>query len=281
MKRRLSGPLFVSAAIHAVAVVAILHAIVAPRYFTALFVEPPRAPADQPTERIRFIQTAPPSVIAEAPRTAAPIRAGVVPATPALVAPTTIPTIIPPPAEVPTPVAPGTGVVGGTGTGDPNGKGSVSVTPAYNDPRIWNTPSGYTPPAPTRAEELEQYLARGIRQHLDSVAGADSARRDPRDWTKEIGGRKYGMDDKWIHVAGFKVPSFLLAAIPMKAQANPTVADRNRRINEMSAEIEERRSLELDSRDEIRRINERMDRQRAAKLKEKKAAANPPGSEKD
>jgi hypothetical protein len=88
------------------------------------------------------------------------------------------------------------------------------------------------------------------------------------------------MDDKWIHVAGFKVPSFLLAAIPMKAQANPTVTDRNRRINEMSAEIEERRSLELDSRDEIRRINERMDRQRAAKLKEKKAiATNPPGGE--
>jgi hypothetical protein len=74
-----------------------------------------------------------------------------------------------------------------------------------------------------------------------------------------------------------KVPSFLLAALPVKAQANPTVADRNRRINEMSAEIEERRSLELDSRDEIRRINARMDRERARKLKEKKAAGGNPG----
>jgi hypothetical protein len=53
--------------------------------------------------------------------------------------------------------------------------------------------------------------------------------------------------------------------------------DRYRRINEMSAEIEERRSLELDSRDEISRINARMDRQRAAKLKAKAAGANPPG----
>jgi hypothetical protein len=151
------------------------------------------------------------------------------------------------------------------------------VTPSYNDPRIWNTPSGFTPPAPTRAEELQEYLARGIQQHLDSL-NALPKERDPRDWTKEIGGQKYGMDSKWVYVGPVKVPSFLLAALPMKAQANPTVTDRNRRINEMSSEIEERRSLELDSRDEIRRINERMDRQRAAKLKEKKAAGGNPGS---
>ena len=186
------------------------------------------------------MDTRPAAAVAEALRTAEPVRAGVVPVTPALVAPKAVPTTIPPSAEVPTPVAPGTGVAGGTATGDPSGKGSVSITPSYNDPRIWNTPSGYTPPAPTRAAELQEYLARGIREHRDSVAAADTGKRDPRDWTKEIGGRKYGMDDKWIHVAGFKVPTFLLAAIPMKAQANPTVTDRSRRINEMSAEIEER-----------------------------------------
>ena len=275
MKRRLNGPLIVSAAIHVVVGAAILHVIGAPQYVSDLF-RRPVTPIEEPTERIRYIETAPPAVVAEAPRTAGPIRAGVVPATPALVAPTEVPSAIPPAAEAPTPVAPGTGAVGGTGTGDPGGKGSVSVTPSYTDPRIWNTPSPYIPPAPTRAEELRDYLARGIQQHLDSL-GALPAERDPRDWTKEIGGRKYGMDDKWIHVAGFKVPSFLLAAIPMKAQANPTVTDRNRRVNEMSAEIEEHRSLELDSRDEIRRINARMDRQRAAKLKEKKAAGGNPG----
>jgi len=272
LKQRQNGPLLVSAAIHVVVGAALLHAIVTPRYFTELLRRTP-APDEQPAERIRYIEAAPRLVIAEAPRSAGPIRTGVVPASPVLVAPRVVPSTIPPAAETPAPIAPGTGVVGGTGTGDPRGRGSVSVTPAYTDPRIWNTPSGYTPPAPTRAQELEDYLARGIQQHLDSL-GAIPAGRDPRDWTKEIGGRKYGMDDKWIHVAGFKVPSFLLAAIPMKAQSNPTVTDRNRRIGEMSAEIEERRSLELDSRDEIKRINDRMDRQRAAKLKEKKASAS-------
>jgi hypothetical protein len=101
--------------------------------------------------------------------------------------------------------------------------------------------------------------------------------RDPRDWTFERGGQRYGMDDRWIHVGKFKLPTALLAAIPLKVQSNPTVTERNRRIGEMSMEIEERRSLELDSRDEIRRINARMDRERAAKLKEKKAAGGGPG----
>jgi hypothetical protein len=279
VKRRLSGPLFISAAIHMAVAVAILHVIVAPRYVTELFRRPPTV-VEKPVETIRYVETTPAPAVAEAPRTTPEIRPGFVPARPALVAPREIPVTVPPPTGVETPVAPGGGVVGGTGTGDPGGKGNVSVTPSFNDPRIWNTPSGYTPPAPTRAEELKEYLARGIQQHLDSAEAAPKE-RDPRDWTKEIGGRKYGMDDKWIYVAGVKVPSFLVAAIPMQVQANPTVTERNRRINEMSAEIEERRSLEMDSNDEIRRINARMDRQRAARLREqqKKTSGSPPGSD--
>ena len=277
MKRRLNGPLFISAAVHIVVGTAILHVIIAPRYFTDFFVQP--APVEEPVERIRYVEM-PARVVAQAPRSEGPIRAGVVPATPPLVAPTSIPTEIPPAAALPSPIAPGTGAIGGTGTGDPNGKGSISVTPAFDDPRIWNTPSGYARPTPTRAEDLQDYLARGIQQHLDSI-GAIPKGRDPTDWTKEIGGQKYGMDSKWVYVGPVKVPSFLLAAIPMKVQANPTVTDRNRRINEMSAEIEEYRTREADSRDEISRINARMDRQRAAKLKEKKAAGTgtPGGSD--
>ena len=277
MKRRLNGPLFISAAIHIVVGTAILHVIIAPRYFTNLFEQP--APIEEPLERIRYVEM-PARVVAQAPRSEMPIRAGVVPATPPLVAPTSIPTEIPVPAAAPSPVVPATGAMGGTGTGDPTGKGSISVTPAYDDPRIWNTPSGYSPTAPTRAEELQDYLARGIQQHLDSIAAVPKG-RDPTDWTKEIGGQKYGMDSKWVYVGPVKVPSFLLAAIPMKVQANPTVTDRNRRINEMSAEIDEYRTREADSRDEISRINARMDRQRAAKLKEqakKAAGTGTPGS---
>ena len=279
MKRRPSGPLLVSAAIHVVVVGAVLHAIDVPRHITNLF-RPPVSAVEEPLERLRYVEMRPAAIVAEAPRSEPTIRAGVVPETPRLVAPTTIPSTIAPPTEIATPVAPGTGIAGGTGTGDPGGRGNVSVTPAYSDPRIWNTPSGYTPPPMSQAEDLEQYLARGIKEHLDSIAAAPK-QRDPRDWTFERGGQKYGMDDRWIHVGKFKLPSALLAMIPVNAQANPNAVERYRRINEMSAEIEERRALELDSRDEIARINARMDRQRAAKLKAKASGGDPGPPDRD
>ena len=276
MKRRLNGSLIVSAAIHAAVGTAVLHAILAPRYLEEFFGPRPRV-VEAPTERLRYIETPTPAGrVAEASVASPAIRTGAVPLPPRLVAPTIVPETIAPPAPAPvTEVPVTTGVAGGTGTGDPRGRGSVSVTPAYSDPRIWNTPSPYIPPAKSQADSLEQYLARGIREHLDSINGAPK-QRDPQDWTKEIGGRKYGMDPQWIHVGKFKLPTVLLGMLPVQAQANPTAVDRYRRINEMSSEIQERRAMMADTDDEIRRINARMDRQREARLREKKPAA-PPG----
>jgi hypothetical protein len=276
MKRRLNGSLLISAAIHVAVGTAALHAILTPRYLEHFFRPRPSA-AEAPVERLRYLETQPAGgVVAEAPRVAERIRPGPVAATPQLVAPEVIPEgVAAPTAALPTEI-PVTGIAGGTGTGDPGGRGAVSVTPAFSDPRIWNTPSGYTPPVKSQAENLEEYLARGIQQHLDSVNAAPR-QRDPTDWTKEIGGRKYGMDSQWIHVGKFKLPTLLLGMIPMQAQANPNATDRYRRINEMSAEIQERRAMLADTDNEIRRINARMDRQREAKLREKKAAAAQPG----
>ena len=278
MKRRLNGSLVISVAIHAVVATAVLHAIITPRYLEELFGPRPRA-VEPPLERLVFIE-APPvaAVVAEAPVAAPVVRPGVVAAAPRLVAPREIPDgVAPPVAGPPTEIPVTTGVAGGTGTGDPRGRGSVSITPAYSDPRIWNTPSPYTPPVKTQAEELEAYLARGIREALDSAKAVEANQRDPRDWTKEIGGQKYGMDSQWIHVGKFKVPTLLLGLLPMQAQANPNAVDRYRRINEMSSEIQERRALMADTDDEIKRINARMDRQREARLRERQAAAPPPG----
>ena len=276
MTRRLNGSLIISAAIHAVVATAVLHAILAPRYLEQFFGPAPRV-AEAPTERLRYFETPPPTgQVAEAPVAAPSVRPGVVPPTPRLVAPATIPDGVAPPVPAPrTEIPVTTGIAGGTGTGDPRGRGSVSVTPAFSDPRIWNTPSPYTPPVKTQAEDLEEYLARGIREHLDSINAAPKP-RDPTDWTKEIGGRKYGVDQQWIHVGKFKLPTMLLGMLPMQAQANPNAVDRYRRINEMSSEIQERRAQLADTDDEIRRINARMDRQREAKLREKKGAT-PPG----
>ena len=275
MKRRLNGSLIVSAAIHVVVGTAVLHAIMTPRYLDGFF-RPQPTVASEPTETLRYIETpAPaPAGIAAAPVAAERFRAGAVPSSAPLVAPAAVPEGIAPPVAAPPTEVPTTGVTAGTGTGDPRGHGAVSITPAFSDPRIWNTPSGYTPPVKSQAENLEEYLARGIQQHLDSINGAPK-QRDPADWTKEIGGRKYGMDPQWIHVGKFKVPTALLGLINVGAQANPNAVDRYRRINEMSSEIAERREMLADTDDEIRRINARMDRQREARLRARQAPVTP------
>jgi len=50
------------------------------------------------------------------------------------------------------------------------------------------------------------------------------------DWTTEVGGRKFGLDDKYIYVAGIRIPSVLLALLPLPAAGN---YDRNQAYNRL------------------------------------------------
>jgi hypothetical protein len=124
---------------------------------------------------------------------------------------------------------------------------------------------------------MEAEVASAIKRHRDSVFVANAGRRDPTDWTKEVAGRKYGVDEQWIHVGLFKIPTALLAMIPTgNMQGNPTLMARDRRINEMRGEIATQVALDLNTRDERKRIQERMDRERAARLRARAATEPPP-----
>jgi hypothetical protein len=50
------------------------------------------------------------------------------------------------------------------------------------------------------------------------------------DWTTEVGGRKFGLDDKYIYVAGIRIPSVLLALLPLPDAGN---YDRNQAYNRL------------------------------------------------
>lgn len=276
MKRRPDASLLVSIVVHVIVGAFALHAIFAPRHLEIIF--GPRRSTPDATERVRFVTTplAPEAAVPSRTRIAREARAPAAP--PRLVAPIEVPQGIP----VPT-VAPPTVVDSGRGTvgaiADPASR-SVSVAPVFTDPRIFDPPpSGYIPPAKTQAEELASRLARAIKEYRDSVTAANANRRDPTDWTMERNGQKYGIDTKWIHLGKFQIPTALLALIPVNIQGNPTVMARERRLNEMSAEINERAGVELEARDEIKRINARVDRERAARLRAKAAATPPPGGQ--
>jgi hypothetical protein len=116
---------------------------------------------------------------------------------------------------------------------------------------------------------LDSAVASWVATYWDSVARAQGSARNPLDWTVERNGKKYGVDPGFIYFGKFKVPTALLAAIPLKVQANPTAVERNRALDVMRADImyqAMRATTEEDFKSRIQAIMERVDKQRRDSL---------------
>lgn len=164
-----------------------------------------------------------------------PSDAPVVEATP-LVAPTEVPGGLPTDPSTPTEKSGGSGpLVGGGGP-------LAGIQPTFTDQRLWVSPSNtvIAPIVPlSRADTLRQRLAERIVAVEDSLMGLfpEGARR-PGDWTFDLGGKKYGVDPGMIRLGNFRLPTAVLAMLPMNVQANPIAMERARRLDAMRAEIQ-------------------------------------------
>ncbi|HJS47673.1 MAG TPA: hypothetical protein VJ773_06795, partial [Gemmatimonadales bacterium] len=112
------------------------------------------------------------------------------------------------------------------------GRGARRLPPALASGQLW------VRPLPAAPQELAQRLQRSHEEMADSAVTAivqaylDSVAHEPGaegvelpSWTTELGGRKFGLDEKYIYVAGLKIPAVLLALLPFPAAGNP---DQNR-----------------------------------------------------
>ena len=188
-----------------------------------------------------------------------------------LVAPTTAPEPLeatPAPAAPPAPIGTDSGVVGG----NPFSSG-LAVGPGRGDPRIWVSPL-YIPDGGGRPIDMDS----AVRQRLlhmadlmDSIArdGGDSLAPNrpfvPPRWTFERNGRTYGIDQTWIHFGAFKLPTALLALLPIP-QGNYGQSQAWNRQMDMRADIlraAARSEAEDDFRRAVAKIRERRDRERA------------------
>lgn len=101
------------------------------------------------------------------------------------------------------------------------------IGPAQATGKVW------VPPLPLPPRELATRLTRShseladsavtaiIQAFLDSIATDPATRAArPPDWTTTLGGAKFGLDSKWIYVAGLKIPTALLGLLPMPAGGN-------------------------------------------------------------
>lgn len=98
------------------------------------------------------------------------------------------------------------------------------IGPGLAEGRLWVRPL----PLPPR--ELAQRLSKNHVQLVDSAVTAivqaylDSIASDPTahaqglpSWTKEIAGKKFGIDSKNVYIAGLKIPAVVLALLPIPA----------------------------------------------------------------
>ncbi len=184
---------------------------------------------------------------------------------PVLVAPVTTPTGVP----TTSPAAPAGKNESGSGEMIGGGGPTRGIRPSYNDPRLW-LPTGPVVTAPmlprSRADSLHDLLADKIRMYTDSVTAANPAQRAPGDWTwTDKNGRKYGIDQQYIRLGKFSIPTAILGMLPLNAQANPILLERQRAMTEMTRQIQEQAARA--SRDDafkaaVKALRERKDKER-------------------
>ncbi|HEU4801089.1 MAG TPA: hypothetical protein VFS94_10680 [Gemmatimonadales bacterium] len=161
--------------------------------------------------------------------------------------------------------AAGAGPEAGTG-GLPSGR----IGAALASGKLWVRPL----PLPPRelaarltgdaGEMPDSVVSRVIQAFLDSLA-ADPASRGAQlpSWTTNIAGAKFGLDSKWIHVAGLRIPAALLALLPIPFGGNEQRAfDRSEWLYEDLRQASQRSSNLAEFKTTIQEIRERKEAER-------------------
>ncbi|HEU4628365.1 MAG TPA: hypothetical protein VFS08_01430 [Gemmatimonadaceae bacterium] len=254
-RRRSPAATLVSLLLHGGLAVVIAQALQIPQPFVSFFRHDDDASA---TERVTYVATPPARTAAPEPEGGGdgrPRARGARPAPSRLVAPA--------PTSAGAPTA-GRGGGQGSGVGELTGP-AAGLRPTYTGPIVWQRPeSPYAHPVGV-AEKLDSLIASDFAAVRDSIA-AVAAQRAPGDWTFERNGRTYGIDQRYIHLGRFSLPTAILGFLPLNQQANPTQIDRDRRIGGMMRESREqglRRAADEDFDDIVRSIRERKERERS------------------
>jgi hypothetical protein len=238
--RRPSSASLVSIGAHAIIGVLILNAIRMPAVFDR-FLQVDRG-AKPVAERVEYVTITPPAPETASVRTTRPAAAPAAQPSSAptaavpLVAPREIPNVIPPPATTADSMLPG--VVRGPLRG---GNGPTrGVQPNYDDPRVWVSDPEFVYAPKTDKERLDSALYTTLARHIDSLAAnAYSPNKFERgDWTFGKEGSKWGVDQQYIRLGPLKIPTALLALLPLnQMQSNPIASERARNAAYMRNDI--------------------------------------------
>lgn len=265
------GSIAVSLAAHAVAIVLI--ASITFRYQFA------RDKQDGPVaERVQYVVSQPKAAeVGNGSQEKKPVEKKKAAAPARLLPPQTTPSALPP---IPPPNV-SVGAISGTGSG--NGGAPVGaatgIEPAMPDPRIELRPNGLHIPISQGERNDSAVKAIYVAYREAELASEANRGRSPRDWTMEHNGQKYGLDSQYIYLGKFKLPSAILAALPLNfagVDGNRIIQARNASWIQNDIYSHSQGLSEDDFRAAVKRIRERVDRQRKEEEKEKAAKATAP-----
>ncbi len=193
-----------------------------------------------------------------------------------LLAPSVTPSELPP---IPPPTA--AGVPGGTGTGTGNGGGgglATGLEPALPDSRIELRPNTLRMPLSVAQRNDSAVKAIYMAYREAEIEAAAHRGKDPRDWTFEKNGQKYGVDSSWIYLGKFKLPSAILAALPFNyggVDGRRIIEGRNANWIQNDIYTHAQGLSEDDFRAAVRRIRERKEKERKEAEEAKRPAVVP------
>ena len=259
--RKDKGSIVLSLVIHVFVVVAI--ASITFRYPLASLFSPDRDKAL--VERIQYVRVAPAAAPSGAVGNGAEPKRTLkrIPTPAQLLPPSTIPSSIPP---LPPPT-----VSPGAISGTPNGSGgaptgiATGIEPALPDPRIELRPNGLRLPLTMAQKNDSAVKAIYLAFRQAEVEAEEHRGRSPRDWTMSHDGQKYGLDSQYIYLGKFKIPSAILAALPLNrggVDGSRIIQARNADWIQQDIYSHAQGMSEDDFRAAVKRIRERMDRDR-------------------
>lgn len=178
-----------------------------------------------------------------------------------------------------------TGVGGDTVGGEgPIGTGRV-LGPDYGDGRLWVWateavlgvvgPSGTTELHVARVEEA---VREKLETFLKGMPRDSFAPPPPPDWTTELDGRTWGIDQQWIYLGDIKLPTMLLALLPLPQAGNYEQAQRAAELAYMRQDIIQaarRAETSADFKRYVEEIRKRKDAERALVKGEKADTLKP------
>lgn len=161
--------------------------------------------------------------------------------------------------------------------------GFIPVAPAYGEGVLW------VRPVPVSPADLAKHLERShvervdsavtviMQAFLDSLDAERGAQARLPDWTTNLAGKKFGVDSRYIYIAGLKIPAAVLALLPLP-QGGDQAHALDHLIN-LRADIEQaaRRAENMDEfKRAIREIRERKQRERDFERAQRETPPPPP-----